>query len=404
MENRQQWGFIFFALFNLVIVALLGVLMRYKIGFEFPYLNQKYLLHAHSHFAFYGWVSHILYTLMYGFLLYQTQKPKYFPVLIIANLVCAYGMLFSFSVQGYGAVSITFSTMSIFISYFFAWFFIKEIKQIPFRHPSKDWFIAALFFNVISSIGTFYLAFMMATKSLQQDHYLGSVYFFLHFQYNGWFLFTILGLLFYKLHTIAGITYDRKIFLSFFAACMPAYLLSVLWVGLPWYLYLITVIAVVLQVFGLVLLIQKIKKHYSLIVAQTSVYVRWIIGLALMAMVIKTGLQTASIFPEISKLAFGFRSIVIAYLHLVLLAFTTLFLLGYLLWNGFISHHKTALLALFMFVFGVFANEFVLMVQGIASFGYVLIPHLNEMLLAVSLFMFLSLIILIFSYQKARIL
>ena len=45
MENRQNPGFIFFALFNLVIVALLGVLMRYKIGFEFPYLNQKYLLH-----------------------------------------------------------------------------------------------------------------------------------------------------------------------------------------------------------------------------------------------------------------------------------------------------------------------------------------------------------------------
>jgi hypothetical protein len=404
MNSRQHPRFIFFALFNLAVVAMLGVLMRYKIGFDFPFLNQKYLLHAHSHFAFYGWVSHILYTLLYGFLLNQNQKPKYFSALIIANLVCAYGMLISFSVQGYGAVSITFSTFSIFISYFFTGFFIRALKQIPFNHPSKEWFAASLFFNVISSLGTFYLAFMMVTKNVQQDAYLGSVYFFLHFQYNGWFLFAILGLLIYKLHETGGFTYDRRIFLTFFMACIPAYFLSVLWVDLPWYLYLLPVIAVVLQVFGLVLLLQKIKNYYQEIVAHTSVYVRWITGLALMALVIKTGLQTASIFPEISKLAFGFRSVVIAYLHLVLLAFTTLFLLGYLLWNGFISHHKSALLALFMFVFGVFANEFVLMVQGVASFGYVLIPFLNEILLGVSLLMFISLIILLCSYQKARIL
>ncbi|MBK8819653.1 MAG: hypothetical protein IPN49_11380 [Saprospiraceae bacterium] len=113
-------------------------------------------------------------------------------------------------------------------------------------------------------------------------------------------------------------------------------------------------------------------------------------------------LQTGSIIPEVSKLAFGFRSIVIAYLHLVLLAFTTLYLLGYLLWNGFISHHKMAVSALILFTLGVFANEFVLMVQGIASFGYILIPHLNEILVGISLFMFFSLILLLVFFQKGR--
>jgi hypothetical protein len=33
------------ALFNLFFVAVLGLLMRYKIGFEFPFLNQKNLQH-----------------------------------------------------------------------------------------------------------------------------------------------------------------------------------------------------------------------------------------------------------------------------------------------------------------------------------------------------------------------
>ncbi|MBK6785179.1 MAG: hypothetical protein IPG79_16570 [Saprospiraceae bacterium] len=115
---------------------------------------------------------------------------------------------------------------------------------------------------------------------------------------------------------------------------------------------------------------------------------------------IKILLQTGSIFPEISKLAFGFRSIVIAYLHLVLLAFTTLYLLGYLLWNGFISHHKTAVLALIMFCGGVFANEFVLMIQGIASFGYILIPHLNETLLNKSFYVWQPCFYCCFSFKR----
>ena len=39
------------ALINLSVVALIGVIMRYKIGFDFPFFDQKHLQHAHSHFA-----------------------------------------------------------------------------------------------------------------------------------------------------------------------------------------------------------------------------------------------------------------------------------------------------------------------------------------------------------------
>ncbi|MBK6785178.1 MAG: hypothetical protein IPG79_16565 [Saprospiraceae bacterium] len=90
-------------------MALIGLLMRYKIGFEFPYFNQKtsFIL---IHFAFSGWVSHILYTLMYHFLQKNGIQSNYIPRLIIANLVCAFAMMVSFIYQGYGGISITFST------------------------------------------------------------------------------------------------------------------------------------------------------------------------------------------------------------------------------------------------------------------------------------------------------
>ena len=56
------------SIFNLTIVAFLGVLMRYKIGFEFPFFDQKNIQHAHSHFAFTGWITRTLFVLMLLFL------------------------------------------------------------------------------------------------------------------------------------------------------------------------------------------------------------------------------------------------------------------------------------------------------------------------------------------------
>ena len=65
-----------FSIFNLMLVALLGLLMRYKILFEFPLLDQKSLQHSHSHFAFAGWVTHTLITLLIAFLQKQDTLHK----------------------------------------------------------------------------------------------------------------------------------------------------------------------------------------------------------------------------------------------------------------------------------------------------------------------------------------
>ncbi|MFN8337492.1 MAG: hypothetical protein U0T36_00570 [Saprospiraceae bacterium] len=382
----------------MALVALIGCIMRYKIGFEFPFFDQKYLLHGHSHFAFTGWVSHILFTLMLVFISEFDVQTERFNRLVWANLVCAYGMLISFVIQGYGPVSILFSTLSIFISFGFALQYFKALASI--QHPSTKWFKAALIFNVLSSLGTFFLAYMMMTKSLQQEAYLGSVYFFLHFQYSGWFFFAIMGLLVSKLSKLQGYKDNDLIFKSFFWACLPAYFLSILWAKLPWYLYILPVFAVILQLSGLYLLLVQIHDLKTIIIKNWPKYVRLFFGLALAALIIKLSLQAGSIFPEISKLAFGFRSIVIAYLHLVLLGITTLFLLGYLLLCGYIPNVKSAQIALILFVIGVFSNELILMVQGIASFGYILVPYLNEMLLVVSVLMLSSVVYLFSTLRK----
>ena len=234
------------SLLNLCIVATLGVLMRYKIGFEFPYLDQKHLQHSHSHFAFSGWVSHTLMTLMVYYLQNKTvdfQVEKYRKI-IIANLIISYVMLVSFIIEGYGLISIIASTASILISYVFGYYYIKDLRKIDSDLLSIYWFKAAILFNVISSFGTFYLAYMMATKDIVQDYYLSSIYYFLHFQYNGWFFFGCMGLIFgfLNLKKSENPFYETSCKLFAFS-CIPAYFLSTLWLDLPVWLYIITVIA-----------------------------------------------------------------------------------------------------------------------------------------------------------------
>ena len=386
-----------FSIFNLLLVAFLGLLMRYKIGFEFPLLDQKSLQHSHSHFAFAGWVSHTLMTLLISFLQKHDLKNniafKKYNSILIGNLICSYVMLFSFIIQGYGAVSITFSTLSIFASYWFAYVFFKDCKQIETKSTAVKWFKAAIFFNVISSLGTFALAYMMATKNIHQNEYLASIYYYLHFQYNGWFFFACMGLLldYLKVTTSSNRIYSQS-FILLFWSCIAGYFLSTLWLDLPLWIYIITAISAVVQVIIWYLLFKTIIKENKSIFVNLPGYLKYLIIFISLALSVKFLLQLGSTIPAVSELAFGFRPIVIAYLHLILLAIISLFLLFYVYANNFVVINKKTILGLILFSLGVILNEVVLGIQGVASLSYTLIPFINESLFGIALLLFTSIL------------
>jgi len=394
------------SLINLCIVAVLGILMRYKIGFEFPYLDQKHLQHSHSHFAFTGWLGHTLMVLMVYFI--QTKITDFhgnkYKKIIIANLICSYGMLISFIIEGYGLVSIVLSTASIFVSYIFAYRFIKDLKLLDDDLVAKSWFKAALFFNVISSLGTFYLAYMMATKNVVKDWYLSSIYYYLHFQYNGWFFFACMGLAFgfLNLRKSEHPFYETS-FKLFAIACVPAYFLSTLWLDLPLWIYVSTVISAIIQVFSWFKLLQILLKTRKNAFENYSPLLRYILLFVSFALSIKLLLQLGSTVPMISNLAFEFRPIVIAYLHLVLLAIISLFLLFYIYSNHLIVINKKIKYGILLFSIGVLLNEVVLAVQGLASLSYIIIPFVNEILFGVAIILFIGIgITARYSIKKAK--
>ncbi len=376
--------------FNLTLVALIGVLMRYKIAFSFPYFDQKFLLHSHSHFAFAGWVTHTLMVLLVNSLAEKTsnfQYPKY-RILLNANLLTAYGMLVGFLIQGYGFWSIIFSTLSIFISYAFAIIFWKDLNKSACQ-LSKKAFKAALVLNVISSIGPFALAFMMVTKNIHQNWYLVSVYYFLHFQYNGWFFFAILGLFFSKVEQFPFMRNKLlKIYRYFIAACIPAYFLSALWLPIPAWLYWVVVAAAIAQIVAWLTFL-KLCKNYKRELAQVfQKKGRGLLLLSAFALTIKLLLQLGSTIPYLSQLAFGFHPIVIGYLHLVLLGVVSIFLIGYIISFKLIPVNFILLTGVIIFITGVILNEILLMIQGAASFYYMVTPYINEMLFITALILF----------------
>lgn len=394
MGNRQAYISPWFrwSLFNLWIVSFLGVLMRFKIIFPLPWFDQRNILHAHSHFAFAGWVTQALFCLMIDQLgRHRSLDQSKYSRLLLANQLTAFGMLLSFPFTGYGLLSIIFSTLSIFVTYWFAWVFWKDIRSVPSMHKAGNWFRAALFFLVISSLGPYYLAYMMATHQVQSNAYLASVYYYLHFQYNGWFFFACMGLLVQRLSQW-GVWQDRRhvIFLSFALSCLPAYFLSALWLPIPLLIYGLVVIAVGLQLTGWAGLLKLLARTKEAILSHTGKTERALFVFSAIACSIKLLLQAGSVIPSLSKLAFGFRPIVIGYLHLVLLGVISLFILAMATHAGLLQQNNRVNAGLRLFVVAVIFNECLLMLQGVSDMLYQPISWINGGLLLAGLLLFIS--------------
>lgn len=400
--NSRNWVRV--ALINLLIVAIYGWVMRYKIGYSLPIFHQKFLLHAHSHFAFSGWVSQLLMTLMISQLLHtlSASRKKLYESILYGNLITSYGMLISFTVQGYALYSIIFSTLSLVVSFLFAGMYIYDSLKLG-QTTSKPWLITAIIFQVLSTAGTFSLIYMLAGKKFQSDIYHASIYWYLHFQYNGWFLFAIIGLFVHELSKRwEAPPLPRHIFWLFAISCFPAYGLSVLWLKLPLPVYLLVIAATLAQTIGwLLLVIHLIKqKIWQFMPNKLSVFMLLVIGIANS---IKMSLQLASVIPSISHMAFGYRPIVIAYLHLILLGIITTYLIMHLYVTHQLNHKPVVTVSIIGLLISIAANELVLAIQGISSFSYTLVPWVNDALIGASTLLLLSIGLLGISQFQIRL-
>lgn len=319
-----------FPLVFLFIAALIGLALRWHYyqpmtGFTYPYW-----LHAHSHLMFLGWVFNAL-SIGYVICFLPEELQSWYkkPFYIINLLVL--GMLITFPIQGYGVYSIVVSTLHTMVVIVVSIRFFKDTNKK--KNDNAVWFArTSLLFFIISAFGPFVVGALAANGLGQSDGYYLSIYYYLHFQYNGVFTFGIFAFFFYLLKqkgVYIDLQYIKKFRWILFISCFPAYALSTLWTSPPMFVYILALLGALGQLIALYYLLQSMRSHWIQFISLISPLTRVLLIISLIAFVLKLILQLFSVHPSVAMLAYERRFYVIAYLHLVLIGMISLFLIAW---------------------------------------------------------------------------
>jgi len=361
MQRSWSSSLLRISFLNFGILAIMGLWLR---GYTFipgviPY---KFLLHAHSHFAFSGWVTPILLWLVLRYFSSATAEIKRsrLRILMLALIVSCYGMLLSFPFQGYGAISIFFSTLSIVAGFYLSILLWKTTNKEKAR-LSVRFLRAGLIYLCVSSIGPFATGPLIAMGKSGSPLYFDAIYFFLHFQYNGWFSFALYALFVRLLEQNGCMSNSRKAFNLLHLSCAPLFLLSTLWTEHPIILNIIGGGAAAAQLIGIFFLVADLWNMP--LPGLTKTLTRF----ACLALLIKVILQLASALPIVAELASHTRDFVIAYLHLVLLGFISCGCFALLLLKEKTMLTKLMTKAIYMFLGAFVTTEILVIIKGIPS-------------------------------------
>lgn len=374
MKNFGFW--VKLCLFNFFIVSVVGVMMRYEMAFSLPWFSHQFMQESHSHFAFYGWVSATIYLFVTKYLSESKKEinlQKY-QWMMIFNQIGSYGMLFSFLYGGYFWLSIVFSSVALFTGFAYFGFLLFDTKNN--KNPEMIWLKTGAFFATFSAIGIFGLAYFSSKKDEFEVLFRASTYFYLHYQYNGFFLFSCIGLFLIKLkkyHIKISEKWNKTVFYLLSIGCFFGYGLSILWIKMSdYWLFFFGLIAIV-QLLGAVLFLNWIRKiNWFQNQNFTGKLLLSVVGLAFLG---KFVLQSLSVIPALGVFFFNNINLIIAYLHLVLLMGISLFLIWKIVDLDYFKFDKTVNCGILLMVFGIVLNEIILSLAAIFSIVY--IPFLS---------------------------
>lgn len=320
------------ALGYFLIVGLLGGFLRLFFVTAIP-ANYRFIVHAHSHIALLGWVYIALATLIYKIYFAEAGKPAIYRRIFWFTNICILGMLCSFPFQGYALFSIIFSTLFLIASYFLAWFIFKHVPGHFKELPSYKCIKAALWYMVFSSIGPWAIGGVMATLGKTSIWYKLSIYFYLHFQYNGWFILALIGILFF-LFERNKISIPEQEFKRFFrlinGGIILSFFLSILWTNPPFVFYILAAAGAVLQVLAFFKFFKILLASWKRLQFKLPPFTGMLLKICGILLVGKVLLQLLTAIPFFADLSFRYTDFVIGYLHWTFLGVISIGLFAFL--------------------------------------------------------------------------
>lgn len=344
-----------------VAATALGLLLRIQALFPIEGLNYAYFLHSHSHTAFHGWVYNAFFALALQVFVPPARRAS-FGLLFLVTQVATVGMMVTFPFQGYALESILFSSLHVACSAVFAWKLLRQSETAPAARVAMRW---AFGFMFLSAAGPVALGPLAAADLRSSPWYAMSIYFYLHFQYNGWFLFFLKALGFQRLVDIdtPELTLHAARAVHWLAAgTLLTVTLSALWMLPPGWVYVVGMVGAVLQLVGCAHLMRWVRGGGQRVF--TRRLARNLGALALAAFLLKHGMQFASAWPVVTDVAIQ-RTAVIGFLHLVFLGIVSPMLIAWAFELDWLHDRATALTGLALLAFGATVTELTLFSQAL---------------------------------------
>ncbi len=387
-ENKLVSGWVKITLIWLIITGLLGSLLRLYPFYQIDKVPFPFLLHGHSHVAFLGWIFNAFFILIVANVLLTKENRTFYHRLFIALQVTVAGMLILFPLYGYNAVTISISTVHTAITIVFAIRYFRFQKRILTSEGLEAVNLSlkiALIFMLISAAGPLFLAPISILGMKDTIWYNLAIYFYLHFQYNGWFFFAMTALFFLILsqhHVAIPGKYSRRFIWLNAAGTVPAYALSVLWISPPWWIYALSITGTGMQLFTLFYLYRILKvRRKELAHLFQSRNIRALFILVLVALILRNIFQFTGSFPDLSFITNTHRLVIIAFLHLIFLGMITPFLMGMFMQYGWVeANSRNSTVGILLFLTGMITTELLLFASP-----YIILPFTQEILLVLAL-------------------
>lgn len=391
--KQRKWIIVAFA--NFGIAGIMGLLLRLAPFISMPWLNFRHMTHAHSHAAMMGWLYMAIFALfMHFFLSPDEQKKKKYQQVFIALQLAVIGMMASFPFQGYAAISISFSALHLFSSYLFLSFIWRNAQS----NNSQPILLLkmAIVLMMFSTLGVYAMGPVTVKIGRMTDLYFLCIQFFLHFQFQGWFIFAIAALLLQQLSK-AGIVMKKRRFSAFHLLLLLAALGMM---ALPAAQYLhqpellpFNTIGTMAQLVAVGLLVDFLIPYRKKIFEQ-PLWVQICATIALASLLFKAIGQAALSWPEMALIPLNIRPMVVGFIHLLMLGMITGYLLMVLLQTQVLSasHPIFKWSTSFLFL-GIILTEAFLFAQGTSIWtGFGTWSLYNEALFAGSVLLLLGIL------------
>ena len=359
--NSKRWFIIAFSIF--LAAGLIGLTMRYVFVGNVPLLNYKHLLHAHSHIALMGWAFMLV---TGGFIYFFKRDLNLGRVVtnsLFFNTIAVIGMTITFILQGYAFESIAFSTLHLIIGFYFGINVLRKLN--PIKNSTAQRFLKwSIFWYMISSLGLLAIGPISSKLGPLHPMYTASIQFFIHFQFNGWFIFGALAILFKFLENHGQDLRFSPLIWTFVIASVPlTYILSITPSAPLDVLFLLIAIGVVFQGIAYATFLFRAIRSLKRITFKSSL-VRSLLILGIGSLIAKVVMQLSFISSSIAIVSYSINNFVIGFIHLIMLGAITFTISALLIQEGVFPFNKTGRFGWSVLALGFVVTELILFVQG----------------------------------------